>query len=120
MEPERKRLCNLEVLQNPEKLDNELILDDRQNTSPTYKPQKLTRGLTVFDEEVKAKVREHNKIKEQLMSMDEVGSFSYDLEMDMTDEEIAADSKLIKLRDIIASKDYSCTINRFKELHNKV
>lgn len=38
----------------------------------------------------------------------------------MTDEERQADEKLIELRDIIASKDYSCTINRFKELHSKV
>lgn len=81
----------MELLQNPEKLDNELIFNDIQDTSPTYKPKKLTRGMTVFDEEVKAKVHKHNEIKEQLMSMDELGSFSYDLEKDMTDEEIAAD-----------------------------
>ena len=38
----------------------------------------------------------------------------------MTEDERQADEKLIKLRDIIASKDYSCTINKFKELHSKV
>jgi hypothetical protein len=37
----------------------------------------------------------------------------------MTEAERAADQKLRSLRDVIASKDYSCTINRFKELHHK-
>lgn len=36
----------------------------------------------------------------------------------MTDAERKADLKLAKLRDVISSKDYSCTINRFKELHH--
>ena len=39
------------------------------------------------------------------------------MEATLTDEERQADEKLRNLRDKIASKDYSCTINRFKELH---
>lgn len=38
----------------------------------------------------------------------------------MTEAEKQADQKLMVMRDIIASKDYSCTINRFKELHHKI
>lgn len=38
----------------------------------------------------------------------------------MSEEERRADEKLIELRDIIASKDYSCTINKFKEMHSLV
>ena len=73
-----------------------------------------------YDEKVKKMVDEHLKAKEYFIEQDKQKSFSYDLMEEMTEQEKLADEKLIKLRDIIASKDYSCTINRFKELHNIV
>jgi len=65
-------------------------------------------------------MNKHLENKEYFLGMDKKMSFSYDLMQQMTDEERQADEKLMKLRDIIASKDYSCTINHFKELHNVV
>lgn len=65
-------------------------------------------------------IKKHLECKQYFMDMDRAMSFSYDLQQQMTEEEKVADQKLMVLRDIIASKDYSCTINRFKELHSLV
>ena len=56
-------------------------------------------------------------MKQYFLDQDAQRSFSYGLEATLTEEERKADIKLCALRDKIASKDYSCTINKFKELH---
>ena len=80
----------------------------------------MQKGISKFDQEVKDMIKKHMEAKQYFMDLDNDMCFSADLRATMTEEERQADEKLIALRDIIASKDYSCTINQFKELHSKV
>ena len=49
-EPTRKRLCDNEAINNPEKLDGLIITQDIGRTSPSYSPQMLNKTLSAFDE----------------------------------------------------------------------